>query len=465
MFFDFIEKVKEDPIIKIIKKEAEGDIYLVGGFIRNFFFQKESFDYDFILYKPYKFCKSFANKKRIKIIKLGKRNETIYRFILKGKTLDFSGIKYKDLETNLKRRDFTINSVAINLKDFSIIDPLFGLKDLEKKLIRICHKDAFLKDPLRILRAYRILSIFPFMKIEEETHKKLIEEKSFLKRVSKERIVFELKMILSQRSASDVIQMLVKDEIIFEIFPALKSIKGLTQGRPHKDDVLNHTLNVLALLDEKMSFLKDNLGFNPVEEELLIVRLASLFHDIGKAETKIINTNGIHFYGHEKVSSTLVEESLKGLKFPNNTIERVSRLCRLHMRPLWLFYEKSHKISKERKLIAEAEEDFVNLLSLSYLDFVSMDRSEKEKEDFLLFLKSILRLYLDVKEEVTHVKKLITGEEAMKILGLKKGNKFLGLALKALKEAQIEGKVKSFDEAYEFLVNYGKRFKESVESE
>jgi poly(A) polymerase len=452
-----IEKIKCDETLKTLKKIISecDEIYLVGGAIRDYLFDQIPKEYDFISKTPFKTSKIIAEKLGLKSFKTGKDLDVVYRIFFNEGGIDFSPIGYKKLEQNLRKRDFTIDSIAINIDDFSLYDPLCGIKDAQKKVLKMGYNNSFKDDPLRILKGYRLECSYPELKWDKETRNEAIRLCNTIKSVPKERIKEELKKILTQKSCVNILKEMAKDGILFEIFPCLKELKGLRQPKPHKRDVLGHTFDILQILEENFEFFENTSFFRHNLDDILKLRLAILFHDSGKGKCFFKDSKGIHFYGHSKESAKLAEEVLSSLTFSRSFVKEVSNLCDLHLRPILLFKEKQPSISSKRRLVKDAGDNFPMLVLMSYLDFISMKRCEEEIIEFNSFCNELFELFKNDGEEIIKPEKIVDGFEAMEILGIEKG-KELGKALSSLKKAQIDGSVKTKKDVVKFLIKYRK---------
>lgn len=222
----------------------------------------------------------------------------------------------KTIEEDLSRRDFTINSIALNLKELNLnlVDPFNGINDLNAKLIKAVGNpiERFSEDGLRSVRACRLASQLEF-KIEESTFNAIKETLHITKLVSIERFREELLKLLYKSTKPSVGLRLLKESGILNLFiPELLEGINVVQPQFHSDDVFEHSI----------------LTVDQAEDS---VKLAALFHDIGKPRTKIEDSKGIHFYGHDIVGAQMTKEILKRLKFSNQEIERTEKLVRWHM--------------------------------------------------------------------------------------------------------------------------------------
>jgi len=227
-----------------------------------------------------------------------------------------------DIFLDLSRRDFTINAMAFDLASNVFIDPFGGKKDLEDRIIRAVGSplDRFHEDGLRTIRAIRFASQLGFV-IEPATLSAIAECREGLLRISMERIRDEFSKILEACKPSLGLQLLVDTGTVEAIVPELMACKGVPQPQHGAQDVLAH---LFATTD---ALIPDNLP----EGQLLILRLAALFHDIGKPLCYSYGKNGVSFYGHELESEKIARKRLQQLKYPNSVIESVCHLVRHHM--------------------------------------------------------------------------------------------------------------------------------------
>lgn len=451
-----LRKIKNDNILLLIRKILKKfkDIYLVGGAIRDYGLGIEPKEYDFVVKEPENMAEYLSKKLKMNCFKLGNSTDYVFRISIGEGGVDFSPIKSESIEDNLKKRDFTIDSIGIDLVSFEVSDPLGGLKDIKNKKIRMTSKKTFEDDPLRILKGYRLKCIFPELEFDKFTKKEIDKSGDLLKKIAPERIQIEISKILSSQKCAGAIEDMFKNGIFIVVFPLLSKLKGVPQSFPHKTDVLNHTLDMLRFLDENI-YLSHLLSLRSnFSENIMKLRFAIIFHDAGKKDTFLEDKRGIHFYGHEKKSAKIVQRSLSKLKYSKKMVKEISSICELHMRPLLLFKEKNCSIRAKRRLIKDSGEDFPLLMVLSFIDFSTMMRSQKEIEEYYSFCEEMFSLYQKSAKEILFPPKLINGLEAMKILGLREKGPDLGSALKCLRQEQIDGNIKNREEAVAFLEKY-----------
>jgi len=436
---------------------TKDDLYVVGGSIRDLAFDKVPSEFDFVSRRPCAAARAVAAKAGSRAFKLGKGRALIYRIPMSEGNIDFSPLREATIEKNLSKRDFTMNSLAAHLKDFSLVAPSEGLSDIVTNTLRRGYRRSFSDDPLRIVKGYRMRSAFPFLEWDKETREDCMRLASEIRRVPAERILLEMTKILGGKTAARALREMAEDGVLQAVFPELKEIDGFEQEHPHRTDVLSHTLDTLDLLDENLVHFEGSSLFHHQTGDLVKLRLALLFHDAGKARRFSREGGRIRFFGHEKESARISAGSLGALRFPNSVIRDVSSLCALHMRPLLLHAEGSPSTPAIRRLIRDAGSDIHLLMMMSLLDFSSMERTPEELESFWDFCRRVFDIVEKEGEKIISPPKLVDGLEALAILSLERPGPLLGKALLALADAQAGGEVGSREEAVAFLEDYGKK--------
>lgn len=323
-------------------QDASFQVFLVGGGVRNLFLDREIKDFDFTtsatpeqilsLFKDAFYDNTFGTvgvpiEQKSRVVEITTfRTEKGYSDKRRPNEVSWG----KSIQEDLKRRDFTVNAIAVCFKtlnttpdikkDIEVIDPHQGRKDLEQKIIR-CVGDPekrFGEDALRLLRAIRIATQLNFT-IEDKTWEQIKQKAPLLKHISKERINTELMRIIGSLNPYEGLMLLKESLLLPEILPELLLGVGVSQQRPgrhHTSDVFTH--NVLSL------------KFCPSEDP--IIRFATLIHDIGKPEVAKKDTDGlIIFHNHEIAGSRIAKEICERLKFSKKDREKIVSLVRWHM--------------------------------------------------------------------------------------------------------------------------------------
>jgi len=267
------------------------------------------------------------------------------------------------VEDDLRRRDFTINAMAVPLGEDRLIDPFGGRSDLEKRLIRMVSPKAFEEDPLRMLRAVQFAARFDF-NLEETTEASIAANAALIGSVSPERINEEFnKMLVRSERPSDGFRLMHQTGLLKHILPEVAATVGVEQpGGYHAYDVFEHTLHTID-----------------ASPPVLHIRLAALFHDIAKPQTREIGENKATFYGHEKIGARVAVKILRRLRYSNELIHRVATLVDRHM------FTTDVTDKGRRRLIRRVGQDLIfGLLDLRRADIIAQGKggSLDEVDDF-----------------------------------------------------------------------------------
>ncbi len=347
------------------------------------------------------------------------------------------------LDDDQKRRDFTINALAISLNenDFgTLLDPFDGMKHLSEGYL-ITPLDpviTFSDDPLRMLRAIRFAAQLQF-KIHPEALAAIKSQGERIKIVSGERIIDEINKMVMSPLPSLGFDLMYQTGLLQIIFPQMVALAGAQyiDGHGHKDNFY-HTLQVLDNISEHT----DNLW----------LRWAAILHDIGKPKTKQFEEGtGWTFHGHEVVGGRMVPKIFAQLKLPQNEkMKYVRKLVELHLRPISLTKENITD-SAIRRLLFDAGEDFEDLMTLCSADITSKNKQKVKRFRDNFEMVKLRCAEVEQKDQVRNWQPPVDGTEIMIIFGLPEG-KAVGLLKNALKEAMLEGEIPNTREAaLEFL--------------
>jgi poly(A) polymerase len=333
------------------------------------------------------------------------------------------------LEEDLRRRDFTINTLLMDL-DGKIHDPLGGRKDLEARILRTPTDPlrTFSDDPLRMLRAIRFASQLGF-ELAADLLPAMRQMKSRLAPpvLSVERSADELRQMLASERPRLALELLDAGGLLEVILPELAACKGVKQTGYHTHDVYGHTL----LTVERV----------PAD---LIVRLAALFHDVGKPSTAIADGA---FTGHEVVGAAMARSALERLRFSQKEIEAVVLLVRLHLRPV--YYRSEWADGAVRRLARDAGDQLDRLMALARADIAASAYPEPEKLDELQ-----ARIEAVLHERPSRLAPVVTGEDVMRVLSIAAGPD-VGRIKQRLQELVIDGVIAPTREAVlDFLASH-----------
>ncbi len=459
-----MKKFLSPEIFKIISRVAGKEkiqTYVIGGFVRDALLNRgpAKMDIDIVvLGNGIDMAKKVAFEIDPKIKVSVFKNFGTAMFKYKGQDIEFVGARKESyrkdsrkpivedgsLEDDQKRRDFTINAMAIRLdsENFgNFIDPFSGEADLNKKLIRtpLDPEKTFSDDPLRMIRAIRFASQLNFS-IGEQTLSSISNNRDRIKIVSQERIILEINKIVLTQKPSVGFKLLEETGLLNIIFPELDKMKGVetVNGKQHKDNFL-HTLEVL----DKISKNTDKL----------YLRWAALLHDIAKPGTKkFITGQGWTFHGHEYFGAKMVPQIFRTLKLPlNEKMKYVQKMVLLHLRPIVLSQEIVTD-SAIRRLLYDAGDDVDDLMTLCEADITSKNDSKVQK--YLANFKVVRQKLkdLEARDKIRNFQPPISGDVIIHTFNMEPSY-LVGEIKSAIKEAILDGIIgNNYDEAYKFMI-------------
>ena len=450
-------------IFSIIAEEAEAlksDAFVVGGYVRDIFLKRISKDIDIVVIgSGIELAQKIGHRLKISVnifknfgTAMIKYDELEIEFVGARKESYRSDsrkpiVETGTLEDDQKRRDFTINAMAIHLtkNNFGeLVDPFNGVQDLNDKLLRtpLDPDITFSDDPLRMMRAIRFASQLHFT-IDKTSLKAINKNAHRISIVSAERITEELNKIILSDKPSIGFDLLFKTGLLQIIFPQLCLLHGVEyiNGKGHKDNFY-HTLEVL-----------DNVAKN---SNYLWLRWAALLHDIAKPATKRFEEGqGWTFHGHEDKGARMVKHIFRKFKLPlNEKMKFVEKMVQLHLRPIVLAKEFVTD-SAIRRLLFDAGDDIDFLMILCHADITTKNeyKIRKYKDNFNIVQEKLKEV--EQKDKIRNWQPPVTGEDIMTTFGLGPG-KEVGQIKNAIREAILEGEINNdFDQAYNFMLKVG----------
>ena len=446
--------IKDDFVLNNIN---EG--YLVGGAVRDFLMGKTSIDRDIAIAD----AEDFAKKIDGTFIVLDEVNK-IYRVVLEDKInyLDISELQGGSIEEDLLRRDFTINAIAYDLKKEEFVDTTGGLNDLKNGVLRHIKDENFEDDPLRVLRAFRFASVTGF-EMAEELKAAINKYKHLAFNPSKERIMYETMKLFGGKYASKTLLLMDEFGLLEELIPYVKEMKKVPPNTHHHLDLFHHVTetvrNIEELYENAPEEVKAHLdqidfgGFPRINH----LKLAGFLHDIGKFSTWTIEDTGRHrFIKHDDVGSKMCVSFLKNLKFSKKQIEYISSMIKNHIYPSNVIAAPDLNDKVMMRYLRKMEDNVIDNIILAKADRLSARGEAITEEiinDNLNGLDKLLNFYLEKRETMQPLPKLLSGYEVMELKGIKQSPE-LGVILKALNEAQLNGDITTKNEAIEFVKNF-----------
>ncbi|MDB5024586.1 MAG: hypothetical protein JWP78_2341 [Mucilaginibacter sp.] len=453
----------QHPLFSVITgaaAEQNVQAYVIGGFVRDLLLNRPSKDIDIaVVGNGISFAEHVAKKLKVKLSVFKNFGTAMLRY--KDIEVEFVGARKESyradsrkpivedgtLEDDQRRRDFTINALALALHPAQfgeLIDPFDGVRDLKQQLIRTPLEPArtFSDDPLRMLRAIRFASQLNFT-IDQVALEAIKQNTGRIAIISQERITEELnKIILSPKPSIGFIY-LFDTGLLHKIFPLMANLYGVEyiDGKGHKDNFY-HTLQVL-----------DNIAATTDD---LWLRWAAILHDIAKPATKRFEAgHGWTFHGHEDKGARMVPKIFAELKLPlNEKMRLVQKLVQLHLRPIVLAQDVVTD-SAVRRLLFEANDDIEALMLLCKADITTKNeyKVKKYRKNFELVLQKLKDV--EQRDKIRNWQPPVTGLDIMHLFGIKEGRE-VGIIKNQIREAILEGEIpNSRQAALDFTIRKG----------
>lgn len=337
------------------------------------------------------------------------------------------------IEGDLVRRDFTINALALMLPELKLVDVSGGVEDLVAGKIRTpgAPEASFTDDPLRMLRAARFAAQLGF-EVVPDTQEAMVRLADRLDIISAERIRDELVKLLSANDPVPGIRLLVDTGLAERFLPELTALLETQDDHGRHKDVYEHSLTVLRQAIELESVRKTGPDGGPD----IVLRLASLLHDIGKPATRRFEPSGVTFHHHDVVGAKQAKKRLRELRFDNDTIKRVARLIELHLR-FFGYSDQSWTDSAVRRYVRDAGGELAQLHILTRADVTTRNRRKAERLEHAYDDVERRIEELAEAEELAAVRPELDGEQIMALLGVKPGP-VIGRAYKFLLELRLD---------------------------
>ena len=461
------------PLLKALARLDEiaaGELYLVGGVVRDGLRGKTAHDIDIAV------AAGALRLARLLAADLGgtfvllDEAQGVARVVWQGFDLDLADFHDNSatITGDLARRDFTINALAVRFGDYyagqpEIIDPCGGRADLGAGIIRVVSPDAFNADPLRLLRAFRFAATLDFS-LDSATLAAAADLARLIARPSPERISHELNLIMATPRAAVSFAEMADCGLLWPVFPELQLGVGMVQPASHHLDVFFHSMAALdwmeKLQSEPGSFFPENLSeqINAyLAEAQTRVRLkwAALFHDLGKPLRHAIRNERITFYNHDQAGAEEFVKIARRLRWSRDDIKNISLLIRVHMWPFHLNNARKKTGLTPRaclRLFKAVGPDLPGLFLLTMADSLAGQGPkrppdmEKELADLYSEIERICRQRI---KPALNAPRLVTGQDLID-LGLQPGPVFKKI-FDLLEQAQVSGRISSRSQALDYL--------------
>jgi poly(A) polymerase len=442
-------------------------VYLVGGSVRELALGCQSPDLDLaVSAQTLELARDLAAALDGTFVLLDEGERTA-RVVAAADILDLAEFRAPGLEGDLRGRDFTINAVALDLDgilgfgDLTVIDPLGGLEDLSRRLIRMVAAANLAADPLRLLRAYRFAATHG-LELTAETEAAIRRLAPEFSRMAGERIHQELFLLLGAPQAGSILKQMDRAGLLLQIFPELSDMKGVEQDGYHHLDVFHHSLSAVSHLEEVLAAPPRFFGelaaqlarYAGVAPHPALLKLAALFHDAGKPKVQGRRTapDRYTFYYHEKVGVETFTGVAQRLRLSAAETKLVNTLIHLHMRPFLLlpaFRQRDLSFRAMGRLVRAARSDLPGLFALAMADSLAGQGPLKPADAEVVLADLADEAYRFLREKLEPQEagpRLLNGDDLIREFHLEPGPRFRHL-LTAVQEAQWEGLVRTREDA------------------
>ena len=460
--------IQENYIIKTIKDflhDYHENAFVVGGFLRDCLLGHVSNDVDVVVKNgsARSFSIAFSDYLQGYWVELDSENN-IYRVVFPDKSnyVDVADCVGASIEEDLLRRDFTINAIAYDILNEKYIDVTKGAEDLKNGIIREVGKDNIVDDAIRILRAFRFKSQLGF-EFSEELKNVLKEHAMLLQKTAKERINIELIKIFAGKNTVNVLFEMDSLGLLELLVPEVSQIKKIPPNSHHHLNLFEHSIetvkHVQKFYEEACSEVQEHLDeivFGGCKR-LSYLKFAAFLHDVGKPATwQIEPDTGRHrFIMHDSEGAKIIVPTLKNLKFSKKQITYIQKIIKNHIYPAGVVTSADASEKAYLRFYRKMDAETIDLIAVAYADRLSAlgpDISQDMIEQNINGLKLLLDGYLQQKNNMEPLPKLIDGREIMQITGLSPSPE-LGLIINKLKEAQLSSDVNTKEEAIAFIKN------------
>ncbi|MBM7614747.1 CCA tRNA nucleotidyltransferase [Alkaliphilus hydrothermalis] len=453
-----------------INKKYKTKFFVVGGYIRDLLMGRTIQDMDFVLdVNPKDFAKEVADNIKGNFVELDRLNQVYRVFTPEGLIMDFSKMKGDTIEEDLYHRDFSINAMAYDLNngwpidEKLIIDWFDGRKDIEAQKIRHLKNSVFSEDPIRMLRAVRLMVQLKF-NIDTRTIKLIQDNAPKISLTAGERITEELFKILKAENSYFYLNYMDETlQLLDKIFPDLVDMKEVGECKYHVVDSWTHSIFTVKVAEGYINsegFFEEHI--RQVYEDhtskviagnrtrLDLIKLGALFHDIGKPSARKIDETGrVRFRGHEITGAEILKGYAEKLKLSVKERDILYRYVAYHMLPLDSYKKNDVSGKALYEIFTKMGEETLDILLIALSDIVATRKllvPEEEMGMFKVHIEYIANNYLTRYRPIENIQKIVTGRDIMEHLELPQGV-LVGELLEEIKKAIFYGKISATKEA------------------
>jgi len=373
---------------------------------------------------------------------------------------DFNASRGKTIDEDLRKRDFTINALAVALLDrrYAVCDPTGGIGDIGRRIIRTADEQNLRDDPLRILRVFSFMGRFGF-RLEPATASYIRRHADMLKAAAGERVSEELFKVFSNTHAHSLLNDMDGMGVLEVLFPEIRAMRGMEQGDYHHLDVWGHSLETVRCFEnlyirslkrhpDVERYLQEEIAQKRTRYQLM--KLACLLHDVGKPAACSRKDKRTVFYEHERIGRDMVMDIGRRLRLSQREIEFLARLVFMHMRPGYLADTKRPSDKAVYRFFRAAADEGAGVIILSLSDWRAARGKgidlKKRRSHERIMISLIDRYFEKMKEKPK--KRLVTGHDIMKALHLPP-SKLIGRILEEIEEQQHLGLIHTRHEAFD----------------
>jgi tRNA nucleotidyltransferase/poly(A) polymerase len=423
-------------------------VYIVGGSIRDLLCGRTPIDYDLALTDtPEIFARLLAARISGHVVEFGRHGHTIRRVVTGNYHFDIMPLNGVSIEDDLRRRDFTINAMALEVSSGNLLDPTGGRQDLAAKKIRMVSRDVFRNDPVRLVRAYRMAATFDFT-IDSDTQAAIFQDADLIGKSAGERIREELFKIFKSAGSHAQLERMAHSGLLFSVFPELAQLKNCHPGNESQHDLFEQTLAAYDHL-EKLLYSRDQKLPEPANRHVknigtaraILLKWAVLLQSIGQPSARTEADADIHHCdAHAARSATMAGAICRRLRFSRRQSDTIEFLVRRQIEPFLCFKARQKKVPVDRALIRlfmECGDRTPDIL----LHALAGIMGRKAREDpsikrFYEFVSQGIDCYYSTLRPRTSTPPPLNGNDLVKNFGLKPSPKFKQI-LNAIEEEHL----------------------------